>query len=175
MATIERIAAGLVAAPLPGLSPEISAPDEQRFFKVISSELTAEEELRIVTPDKIFKRQEEVLAVHWHPEFIPLELIARRLEFLFPDRKQELIIPTQHNILMEFNGYSGVEVDCYSSGFNRKVQLLVHFQSARVEEAGVFKNIFEHTFKYRSSQFFSFLQALTRSRADWLEEAARAT
>ncbi|MBN2706354.1 MAG: hypothetical protein JXR89_07940 [Deltaproteobacteria bacterium] len=165
----------LVAAPLPELSPEISELDEKRFFKVLSNELTAEDKLRIVTPDKIFKRQEEVLAVHWHPEFIPLELIARRLEALFPDRKQELIIPTQHNVLMEFNGFSGVEVDCYSSGFNRKVQLLIHLQSDRAKEAGVFKNILEHTFKYRSSQFFSFLQALTRPQTDWLEKAASAT
>lgn len=166
---------GVVDHNLPEVLPEITEEDEQRFWRVVSDKLAPEERERIVNPEKTYPRQSEVLAVHWHPEFVDLELIAQRLKKLFPDCRQELIIPTQHNELLSYEGYSGVEVDCYSSGFNRKVQLLIHFNQRRLGEAPVFRKILEHTFKYRSSQLYSFMEALTRPRRDWVEKAARET
>jgi hypothetical protein len=117
-----------------------------------------------------------VLAIHWHPEWIPLEMVAKRIEAMFPGRQDELIIPTQHNHLMNWDGYSGVEVDCYSSGFNRKVQLLLHFKTERVREAGVLKSMLEHTFKYRSGQLFDFMDSVINPDfEDRMQEAALET
>lgn len=166
-----------VSGNLPEVEQDICEADEKRFFKVVSTKLNDLETQRITTPENVYKREEEVLAVHWHPEFIPFDLITERVEKLYPNRRRELIIPTQHNVMLDYNGYSGVEVDCYSSGFNRKVQLLIHFNSSllRDKECGVFENILEHTFKYRSSQLFSFMEALTRPKQEWLEKAARET
>lgn len=154
---------------------ELTKEDEERFFTVTSTKLNREQINRILNPEKIYRRQEDVLAVHWHPEFIPLEYIAKRIKALFPDKKNELIIPTQHNMLMDFNGYSGVEVDCYSRGFNRKVQLLLHFETEKIAEASILKNILKHTFKYRSSQLFDFIHAITKPVDSKVERAASET
>lgn len=153
----------------------VTKEDEERFFAVTTTDLTSEQINRIVNPEKVYRRQENVLAVHWHPEFIPLDYIAKRIETLFPDKKDELIIPTQHNMLMDFNGYSGVEVDCYSRGFNRKVQLLLHFESQKITDATILKNILKHTFKYRSSQLFDFIHAITKPVLSKVERAASET
>lgn len=134
--------------------------DHATFLSLISTELSPEQQQRLVRPAIVCPRQQHVLAVHWHPEFVPMELIRRRIDATFPNRIDELIIPTQHNILMEYDDYAGVEVDCYSRGFNRKVQLLVHFERSRVEGATVFKHMLEHTFNYRSRQLFEFMDAI---------------
>ena len=155
------------------LDTEVEACDEQRFLQAISTELTPEQCQWLVTPPKTFPRQESVLAVHWHPEHIPFPLIEQRLDALFPNRSEELIIPTQHNVLMEHNGYAGVEVDCYSHGFDSKVQLLIHMEASRMEKAGVFKAALAHTFEYRATQLFEFMHTLTRPHHDRLNEAAR--
>ena len=151
----------------------VEASDEQRFLQSISTDLTPEQCQWLVTPPKSFPRQKSVLAVHWHPEHIPFSLIEQRLNALFPNRQEELIIPTQHNVLMEHNGYAGVEVDCYSRGFDLKVQLLIHMEASRMEKAGVFKAALEHTFEYRASQLFEFLYTLTRPHHERLNDAAR--
>lgn len=116
-----------------------------------------------------------MLAVHWHPEFVPMHLISQRIKATFPNRKQELVIPTQHNEIIIYNGYAGVEVDCYSKGFNQKVQLLLHFESAKLEEAGVLKEMLAHTFKYRSSQLFDFIHTITKPIEERLNLAAGET
>jgi hypothetical protein len=87
------------------------------------------------SPPRTFPTQREVLAVHWHPEFVPLDRIVQRLEKMFPHCEEQLVLPTQHNHLIKLHGYAGIEVDCYSSGFKRKVQLLLHFREENVEEA----------------------------------------
>jgi hypothetical protein len=157
------------------LDTAVEACDEQRFLEAISADLTPEQCHWLATPPKTYPRQESVLAVHWHPEHIPFSLIMQRLDTLFPNRREELIIPTQHNEFMELNGYAGVEVDCYSHGFDRKVQLLIHLEASRLEKAGVFKAALAHTFEYRASQLFEFLHTLTRPNHEWLNEAARET
>jgi hypothetical protein len=155
------------------IDQELTERDREAYFQVVSTRLSPEQTARILHPPQVYPRQESVLAVHWHPEFIPLDLIQKRIDALFPSRREELIIPTQHNVLMTLGGYTGVEIDCYSASFNRKVQLLAHFSEAKLQRADVLKAILLHTFKYRSSQLFEFIESVLnpkfRSR---LEQAA---
>ncbi len=154
---------------------EITEEDRQAFFEVVSIDLNDDQRARILNAEKAYPGQKTVLAVHWHPEHVPMPLIRQRIDTMFPGREQELIIPTQHNELMEYDDYSGVEVDCYSSGFNQKVQLLLHFEKSRTADAGVLKGMLEHTFRYRSSQLFDFIRTITRPDEDRISLAARQT
>ncbi len=158
-----------------GLTEEVTEKDRERFFHVVSIELTGEQIDLVTTPALILPRQQEVLAVHWHPEYVPMELIEQRISATFPNRKKSLIIPTQHNVLMSYGAYSGVEVDCYSRGFNRKVQLLLHFRTAALTNASVLRAALEHTRKYRASQLFDFIHTIIRPIAERLEKAAAET
>lgn len=154
---------------------EITEKDHRYFHEVVSIDLTERQMQQVATPPRTYPRQERVLAVHWHPEFVPMRLIRQRIETMFPNRQEELIIPTQHNEILTYDDYSGVEVDCYSSGFNQKVQLLLHFENEKVEGADRLREMLAHTFKYRSSQLFEFLHTLTRPVPERLEAAARQT
>ncbi len=142
------------------LSEEITEWDQQAYERVISNKLTPDQQKIITQPQEIHPRQKEVLAVHWHPEHVPLELVRRRIQTMFPNRKMELVIPTQHNELLTFDGYSGVEVDCFSPEFNRKVQLLAHFEESKLASADVFKAMLVHTFRYRARQLFDFIDSI---------------
>ena len=141
-------------------SEEITDWDRQTYRRLISGELTKEQQRRIVEADVVLPRQADVLAVHWHPEFVPMDLIRQRIDATFPGRTCDLIIPTQHNVLMEYGEYAGVEVDCYSAEFDRKVQLLVHFAKSRLKKASVFRSMLAHTFKYRSRQLLEFIDSV---------------
>ena len=79
------------------LEEGITEADEALFNQIIATELTPEQRQRLRTPAKVFPRQEQVLAVHWHPEFIPMDLAAERISAMFPNSGKQLIIPTQHN------------------------------------------------------------------------------
>ncbi|MHC1790516.1 hypothetical protein [Solidesulfovibrio sp.] len=143
------------------VDPAVTEDDERDFLRINDTTLSPDQIERIVAPTRTYPRQEYVLATHWHPEHVPMELLKKRLDTLYPNRIDELIIPTQHNVLMEYNGYHGVEVDCYSSGFNRKVQLLLHFgQNFDLDRADVLKSMLRHTHRYRASQLFEYLDAL---------------
>ncbi len=142
------------------ISPEITSWDEEAFRDLISTELSPKQQDIITNPTTIYTAQKEVLAVHWHPEFIPMDLIKKRIKALFPNQRTALIIPTQHNVIMSYDDYCGVEVDCYSSSFNRKVQLLIHFSTPKLNEAGFLIQMLAHTFKYRSTQLFEFLDTI---------------
>jgi len=158
-----------------GLTETPTEADERVFAAITATTLTPEEEERIVTPGVVAPRQEYVLAVHWHPEHVPMPLAERRIAASFPHRSRELIIPTQHNEITTYGEYSGVEVDCYSGGFNQKVQLLLHFENARLERAGVLKSMLAHTYRYRSSQLFEFLDVLSGRDEERLAAVAAAT
>jgi hypothetical protein len=157
------------------VTEEITEADEKRFFDVVSTDLEPWQVEQVVAPSNVYVRQEVLLAAHWHPEFVPMEHIRARVDAMFPNRTDELLIPTQHNQLMSWDGYTGVEVDCFSSGFNRKVQLLLHFANERVEDAGVLKSMLAHTFKYRSGQLFEFMHTITKPDAARIERAAKST
>lgn len=143
---------------------EVTEEDASAYARVIDTTLTPEQAARIAEPGKSFPMQAETMAVHWHPEFVPMDLIRARIRALYPNSGKELVIPTQHNELLFWDDYAGVEVDCYSSGFNRKVQLLLHFRRDKVEgehQAETLKSMLAHTFEYRSGQLFEFLDAAT--------------
>lgn len=142
------------------LSSEITEWDQKVFLRLVSNEISDDVKRRIATAPKVYPSQESVMALHWHPEHVPMEVTMERMGNAFPNRATELVIPTQHNALMSLNGYSGVEVDCYSRGFKLKVQLLVHMSDEKARRADVFKAMLAHTFKYRSSQLFEFLETI---------------
>lgn len=167
--------AGLQCRSFPAqASEEITQEDQDRFFRVVSTDLEQWQIDQVVTPKDVYVRQEVLLAAHWHPEFVSMEHIRQRVDAMFPNRTEELLIPTQHNVLMSWEDYSGVEVDCFSSGFNRKTQLLLHFANDRVKDAGVLKSMLAHTFKYRSGQLFDFMHTITKPTEDRINEAAKA-
>lgn len=157
------------------VSEEITENDVENFFNVVSTKLTPEQEFRITNPAVTYPRQKSVLGIHWHPEFIPIELISRRINATFPNMEKWLIIPTQHNVIMKYEDYYGVEVDCYSEEFNQKVQLLLHFNHEMFSNADKLKNMLSYTFKYRSSQLFDFINTIIKPIEHRLEAAARET
>jgi hypothetical protein len=156
---------------------EVTEEDARIYRELVSTDLSAEQIRMIEVPPRTYERQSSVVAVHWHQEFIPLQHVRTRVHALFPNREAELIIPTQHNVLSSWDGFTGVEVDCYSAGFNRKVQFLIHFATERIEGKGdVFRAMLDHTFKYRTSQLFEFLESILDARfQDRVDEAAGET
>lgn len=154
---------------------EITEEDEKIFFQITAIDLDDVQKGRITEPEQTYPRQTSVMAVHWHPEFIPMELIDQRIQRLFPNKTKELIIPTQHNEILSYKEFSGVEVDCLSRGFNQKVQLLLHFKNESVKEADMLKSMLAHTFKYRSSQLFEFMDTITQPIEHRIEAAAKQT
>jgi hypothetical protein len=159
---------------IPTFAAELSEEDHQVYRVLISNDLSAEQQGRVTDPPATYERQERVLAVHWHPEFVPMELIDQRIDKLFPNRQTELIIPTQHNVLMSRGAYAGVEVDCFSHSFGRKVQLLVHMAAERMADAGVFQSMLSYTFRYRASQLFEFIDSIIEPQFESrLQQAAR--
>jgi hypothetical protein len=145
---------------------DIEEWDVSVFMEILSTRLTDEQIQRVLTPINVFPRQKRVLAIHWHPEWIPLDLIRQRIETMFPNRERELVIPTQHNELLTMGEYAGVEVDAHAPGFHSKVQLLMHFKADRVAEAGVLRAMLDHTFKYRSGQMFDFIASAVDPQYD---------
>lgn len=140
--------------------------ERQLFLKIISTDLTVEQKNTIINPAQRYNKQKYLVAVHWHPEYIPLGLIRQRIDNMFPNKIEELVIPTQHNTILKMGEYSGVEVDCYSHEFNRKVQLLLHFKSSRLQDATALKDMIKHTFKYRSKQLFEIIHLITSKSMD---------
>lgn len=151
---------------------DVTEEDEADFARINDRRLSPEQVERILSPVRTYPRQEYVLAAHWHPEHVPMELLKQRIDRLYPGRVDELIIPTQHNVLMEYDGYQGVEVDCYSSGFNRKVQLLLHFKGLDWERADVLASMLHHTHRYRASQLFEYLDALAEPAGEQRRQIA---
>ena len=146
------------------IDPEPTEQDYQAFCAITTRSLTPEQARRIQSPADRFPRQEYVLAVHWHPEQVPLDMAHNRVKTMCPGARDELVIPTQHNQLLTLGDYAGVEVDCYSHGFSRKVQLLVHLRAQTADRAATFANMLEHTFKYRATQLYDYLDALTDAK-----------
>jgi len=162
---------------LSAIPREVTEQDVEIFRRLVSTDLTEEQRRRILEPPRTYPRQRSVLAVHWHPEFVPMPLIRERIERMFPSRETELIIPTQHNVLMSYGDFSGVEVDTYSPSFDRKVQLLFHFANENLRGRDhVFRAMLDHTFKYRSSQLEEFIASLLEPELeDRVQEAAEDT
>ncbi len=147
------------------LSDELTEWDQQAYEKLVTINLTQEQIERILEPAQVFSSQKTVTALHWHPEFVDMGLIRKRIEATFPNMEKELIIPTQHNQILSYDGeYSGVEVDCYAPQFQKKVQFLLHFENSKIEKADVLKSMCKHTKNYRSSQLFELIDSIIDPR-----------
>ncbi|SFK18759.1 hypothetical protein SAMN04488082_11670 [Desulfomicrobium apsheronum] len=155
--------------------PAITEQDHAVFERVISTDLSDEKLKELASPPLTLPVQQSVMAVHWHPEFVPMPVIEQRVHNMFPAMTESLIIPTQHNEILEYGDFSGVEVDCYSHGFNQKVQLLLHFATARLDHAHTLRAMLRHTLTYRASQLFDFMHTITAPLEDRIEQAARET
>ena len=157
--------------------PNVLSPwDKVTFQQLTTTDLTPQQEAQVVNPAQVRPRQREVLAIHWHPEWVPLALAQARVQATFPTQQHALVIPTQHNELLALDDFAGVEVDCYSQGFNRKVQLLLHFRRERLEQAGSLRSMLKHTQLYRSSQLWELVDSLRDPKLEErLQEAAEET
>lgn len=158
------------------IRPSIEAEDQARFRRITSIEISPEAATRIAQPTMQYPEQDAVLAIHWHPEFVPVSLIQSRVQVMYPAMTDQLIIPTQHNVITSYGEYSGVEIDAYAPDFNRKVQFLVHMTNERAAKADTLKNMLRHTFNYRASQLHEFIDSMLEPRyADRVEAAVRLT
>jgi len=155
--------------------PAVTEGDLALFRSLVSTDLNPAQLEELASPRLVVPGQRSVMAVHWHPEFVPMPVVRARIQTMFPDMAESLIIPTQHNEILDFDEFSGVEVDCYSHGFNQKVQLLLHFKTARLENAHTLKAMLRHTMTYRASQLFDFMHTITAPIEDRVEQAARET
>jgi hypothetical protein len=155
---------------------EITFWDLTVFEKLISLDLTAAQVDCIIHPELCFEDEESVLAIHWHPEMVNTSMAVARIKAMFPCATESLIIPTQHNNIMTCGSYAGAEVDCRASAFNRKIQILLHFEKNKIEGAHTLRTMIAHTGKYRSTQLFEFMAAMCDpSFENLLQEAARNT
>ena len=155
---------------------EITDWDQSVYEQLVSVDITPEQSEHIRNPEVIFDREDSVLAIHWHPEMVPVELVKERMDKMFPHAAEKLFIPTQHNVIMAYDGLAGVEVDCQAKDFNRKIQLLFHFLEERVKEAPIFKSMLAHTYQYRQSQLYDYLETVINPKCeDRLQEAVRVT
>jgi len=158
------------------VSTEITEWEQAVYDRLVSVELNKEQVERIIHPTTIYEKEDAVLAIHWHPEMAPLELVRKRLRAMYPNAVHTLIIPTQHNELMIYDDYAGTEVDCRAAAFNRKIQILLHFAKEKIADAHVLKSMIAHTYKYRQTQFFEFIDTILEpAYEERLQEAARLT
>ncbi|MCR4317766.1 MAG: hypothetical protein NUW37_15600 [Planctomycetes bacterium] len=153
-------------------SEEITQRDKDIFFKATSHSVPADVISRIEGPTNVHPTQRSTIAVHWHPEFLSFETIRKRIDTMFPNSQDELIIPTQHNELLHFGEWAGVEIDCYAKEYNLKVQLLAHFHGSKVRNADVLKSMLEHIYLYRASQLDQFFEAICDESGEKLRHKA---
>lgn len=78
---------------LGAITPELTEWDQRAYRRITSTQLSPEQTGRIVTPNQTYPRQTAVLAIHWHPEWIPIELTMARVDAMFPNTSDRLIIP----------------------------------------------------------------------------------
>lgn len=159
------------------LRAEPDESDRALFERLVDTTLTAEHVQELVCPQDVYEAEKEVMAIHWHPQHVPLGLVKRRFDALFPHvaDADRLIIPTEHNVLHAWGDYAGVEVDCADHKMKLKVQLLLHFKVsalgmtgeendltgevfAKMSEKGgcdkghTLRKMLDHTARYRTKQ-----------------------
>lgn len=145
---------------LKAAAKDIGEEDWRHFNHLTSVELNRQERELAARPDRLAPEVKEYLAVHWHPEWAPLECIRRRLDLAFPQAENSLAIPTQHNKVLSFGPWAGVEVDAFDRKYGLKVHLLVHFAAERLPRASAFLSMMDHTYNYRAHQLLDILNRL---------------
>lgn len=139
---------------------DLEESDWVLFNRLTSLDLTSEEKKKVSSPGRTDPVALEFLAVHWHPEWAPLELIEERLSCSFPCAENSLVIPTQHNRIMSYGGWAGVEADAYDRRYGQKVQLLLHFQASRLPRATALVAMMKRTYDYRANLLMDCLERL---------------
>ncbi|MDR2141086.1 MAG: hypothetical protein LBR11_04735 [Deltaproteobacteria bacterium] len=139
---------------------ESPSEDWAAFNRLTSVELTSRETTVAARPTRQDLEEKRVLAVHFHPEWIPLDLIAERVNQAFPAADDRLVIPTQHNRLMTLGEWAGVEADAYAPEYGLKVQLLIHLPGRLLPKAVTLAGMMERTFRYRALQLLDVLESL---------------
>ncbi|MGL4208234.1 MAG: hypothetical protein ACRCTY_02480 [Candidatus Adiutrix sp.] len=130
------------------------------FNHLTSIELSDKEMQAAQCPSLVDSQAINVLAAHWHPEWVPMAAIEKRVALAFPEVKNSLIIPTQHNRIMTFRGWAGVEADVFDHRYQSKVQLLIHFKADKLPRAHSLKAMMERTYDYRALQLLDILASL---------------
>jgi hypothetical protein len=141
---------------------ETTQEDIEVFERLTSVELSEQEKALATTPEQIDTEEKQVMALHFHPEWVPLPLIKLRLQRSFPQAAGGLIIPTQHNILLTLDDWAGVEADVYVPDYQQKIHLLIHLKSKVLNGAATFQAMIDRTFRYRALQLMDILRALTK-------------
>lgn len=139
---------------------DISEDDWLAFNSLTRVELSPAEKALAARPDRSAPEAREFMAIHWHPEWAPLELIEERLALAFPEADESLAIPTQHNRILSFGPWAGVEADVYDRNYGLKVQLLIHFRAELLPRAGTLKTMMDRTYNYRVHQLMDIIKAL---------------
>jgi hypothetical protein len=145
-----------------GKDIEIDDEDWCIFNSLTNIKLTKDEIQLAITPEQVDPEEKEIFAIHFHPEWVPMELIAERLKAAFPNAKERFVIPTQHNLLQSFDNFSGVEVDVFAHEYNLKIQLLVHINSKKLKKATTLISMIEQTFQYRALQLLDYLEQIIK-------------
>ncbi len=156
----ERFSAGAAAQ-------GVTEKDWAAFRRLTSIELSEEERRLAAVPQREAPEAEEFMALHWHPEWIPLELIEARLAAAFPAARNFLAIPTQHNKALRLGDWVGVEADAYDRDYGQKVHLLFHFRAEKLPKAGTFLKMMERTYNYRAHQLVDILNRLAAPDESW--------
>ena len=152
---------------------DIGEDDWRVFNHLTSVELSQDERNLAARPDRSAPGADEFLAIHWHPEWAPLELIEQRLRLAFPEAGNCLAIPTQHNRIMSLGPWAGVEADVYDRSYGLKVQLLIHFKAELLPRAGVLTAMMDRTYNYRAHQLMDILKALAEPGSVKLQSALK--
>lgn len=157
------------------------------FTKLTDIDVSPAQEERARTPHRIFPEQRSVFATHWHPENVPFHCLRDRLTAMYPAQEKSLIIPTEHNIIMEWDNFAGVEVDCYDADLGLKVQLLLHFKAERValpknedeektqtgHSSHTLHTMLAETANYRGYQLLDLLTLLEEKKPEVVNQAAK--
>ncbi|MDR1165136.1 MAG: hypothetical protein LBO66_04545 [Deltaproteobacteria bacterium] len=149
---------------------DLSDEDFSLFNSLTNVDLTAEETEAARSPTAVDPSPQEVFATHFHPEWVPLPLIGERLQKAFPNATGRLAIPTQHNVLLSLDDYTGVEADVFAPEYGIKIQLLVHFHNSRLPRAGTLDAMIQRTFRYRALQLLDVLAQLSSPDEATLKE-----
>jgi hypothetical protein len=136
---------------------DLSEEDYRIFNSLTEIALSPEEEEAAVNPTEFDYEEKNVLALHFHPEWVPMELIQKRLEKAFPAAQNFFAIPTQHNAILPMGPFSGVEADVFSRSFGLKIHLLIHLRTEKLKNAHTFVSMVKKTFEYRGLQLLDIL------------------
>ena len=157
------------------IKPSVASQADQEIFdRLTSVELSPDEKRLAATPTVRAPGERRLMAIHFHPEWVPMPLIEKRLSISFPDAEDFFVVPTQHNQVMALGEWAGVEADVYAPEYGEKIQLLIHLKSAKLEKAASFKGMMERTFRYRALQLLEILEALNNPDAAMAAEVKKA-